>query len=83
MIARFVTPGSTTALRLGRSISTIARIFEVTISTPSVRGSAPPERPVPEPLATNGTPYSLHSLITPATCSAFSGRTATPGVARW
>ena len=41
----FVTPGSTTMRWLSRSTSRIARIRVSTISTPSLCGSAPPDRP--------------------------------------
>ena len=82
LTARLVTPGSTMARWLTGSIAMIRRIREVTISTPSVRGSAPPDSPVPEPRATNGTPARAHSLTTAATCSAVSGSTASAGAAR-
>ena len=51
----------------------------MTISTPSGRGSAPPDRPVPEPRATNGTPAAWHSPTTCRTSSALPGSTAAPG----
>ena len=60
----------------------IRRICDMTISTPSARGSAPPDRPVPEPRATNGTPARAHAATTAATCSAISGSTTSPGLAR-
>ena len=56
---------------------------EVTISTPSVRGSAPPDSPVPEPRAMYGTFSAAQARTIAAICSAVSGRTTTPGVARW
>ena len=34
------------------------------MSTPSERGSAPPDRPVPEPRATNGTPAPAQARTT-------------------
>ena len=37
---------------------------EVTTSTPSAMGSAPPESPVPEPRATKGTPNAAHVATT-------------------
>ena len=52
------------------------------ITTPSATGSAPPDRPVPAPRATNGTPCSWQSRTTAATCSAVSGRTTSSGIAR-
>ena len=51
-----MTPGSTTARWLSRSISRMSRIRDMTMRTPSACGSAPPESPVPEPRATNGMP---------------------------
>ncbi len=51
--------------------------------TPSVRGSAPPDSPVPEPLATYGTPSRAQILTIAAICSAVPGSTTMPGVARW
>ena len=49
------------------SISRIFRIREVTMRTPSERGSAPPDRPVPEPRATNGTLAPAQARTTAAT----------------
>jgi hypothetical protein len=60
----------------------IRRIRDITISTPSERGSAPPDRPVPLPLATNGTRALAHSPTIAATCAAVSGSTTTPGTVR-
>ena len=79
LTARLVTPGSTMARRLAGSIAMMRRIFEVTISTPSARGSAPPDRPVPEPRATNGTLAVAQAVTTAATCSAVVGSTTRPG----
>ena len=42
--------------RLGTSTSRIASIRERPITIPSATGTAPPDRPVPAPRATNGTP---------------------------
>ena len=83
LTARLVTPGSTTARRLWASISMILRIRDITMSTPSTGASAPPDRPVPDPRATNGTPAAAHARTTPATCSAVSGSTTRPGMLRW
>jgi hypothetical protein len=58
------------------------RIREVTISTPSARGRAPPDRPVPEPRATNGTPASTQARTDSRHCSAVSGSTTSPGIVR-
>ncbi len=82
LTARLVTPGSTMARRLTGSIEMIFRILDMTISTPSARGSAPPDNPVPEPLATNGTPARAHSVTISATWPAVCGSTTRPGLDR-
>ena len=82
LTARFVTPGSTTARRLTGSISTMARIRDITTSTPLSCGSAPPDRPVPLPRATNGTPARAHSATTAATSAAEPGSTTNAGTHR-
>ena len=79
---RFVTPGSTTARLLTGSISMTERIRDITISTPSSRGSAPPDSPVPLPRATNGTPAAAHVATTEATSEAAPGSTASAGTDR-
>src|SRR5690606_7873953 len=65
------------------STSRMRRIRDVTTSTPSVRGRAPPDSPVPEPRATYGTPCATQVRTTSATCAAVVGRTTTPGTAAW
>ena len=82
LTARFVTPGSTTARRLTGSISMTERIRDITISTPSERGSAPPDSPVPLPRATNGTPAAAHARTTEATSADVAGSTASAGTQR-
>ncbi len=82
LTARLVTPGSTMARRLSGSTSSTRRIREVTMSTPSLRGSAPPDSPVPEPRATNGTPAPAQARTTAAICSARSGSTTSAGAVR-
>jgi hypothetical protein len=77
-----VTPGSTIARRLSGSISMMARIREVTIRTPSDRGRAPPDRPVPEPRATKGIFACAHAVTIAATWSAVVGSTTRPGEQR-
>jgi hypothetical protein len=77
--ARFVTPGSTTTRRSSSATDRIRRIRASTISTPSETGSAPPERPVPAPRATHGTPASWQARTTSRTCSAVPGSTAAAG----
>ena len=53
------------------------------ITTPSATGSAPPERPVPAPRATNGTPCSWQSRTTAGDLlRPCSGRTTSSGIAR-
>ena len=79
----FVTPGSTQTRWLARSTSSTRFIREVTISTPSATGSAPPDSPEPEPRATHGTPASAHAFTQAWTCSALPGRTATAGSAEY
>ena len=79
---RFVAPGSTMARRLTGSISTMERIRDMTISTPSSRGSAPPDSPVPLPRATNGTPAAAHAATTEATSAAVPGSTTRAGTDR-
>jgi hypothetical protein len=53
-----------------------------TMSTPSDTGRAPPDRPVPDPRATNGTPASEHARTVPRAWSAVSGSTTTLGMTR-
>ena len=60
----------------------IFRIRDITISTPSWCGSAPPDSPVPLPRATNGTPARAHSVTTAATSSAVAGSTTSAGTLR-
>ncbi len=79
---RFVTPGSPTARLLTGSISMISRIRVITMSTPSWRGSAPPDSPVPLPRATNGTLARAHSATIAAVSAAEPGRTTRAGTLR-
>ena len=58
------------------------RIRASTISTPSDTGRAPPDSPVPDPRATNGTPASGQALTDPWAWSAVSGSTTTLGMTR-
>ena len=48
--------------------------FAVTISAPTEIGIAPPDRPVPEPRATNGTPASRQARTHFCTSSALGGQ---------
>ena len=50
------------------------------ISTPSATGSAPPDRPVPAPRATQGTPRGGRPPRRPAPVAVDPGSTTTPGV---
>ena len=52
------------------------------MTTPSATGSAPPERPVPAPRATNGTSAPAQVRTTAATCSVVSGSTTAAGETR-
>jgi hypothetical protein len=74
-----MTPGSTTARSSSGTTATTARIFDVTISTPSACGRAPPESPVPEPRATNGTPAATQARTVRAHSAASRGSTTSPG----
>ena len=58
------------------------RSRESTTSTPSSSGSAPPDRPLPEPRATHGTPASWQARTTAATSSPVPGSTAARGHGR-
>jgi hypothetical protein len=75
-----VTPGSTQIRALSRSISSTRFIRLSTISTPSLTGSAPPERPEPAPRATHGTSWRAHACTTARTSAAPGGSTAAAGV---
>ena len=75
----FVTPGSQTTRWFSRSTSRMRRSRESTTSTPSSSGSAPPDRPLPEPRATHGTPASWQARTTAATSSPVPGSTAARG----
>ena len=59
-------PAATTTRWPSRSISRIRFIRASEMTTPSATGKAPPERPVPAPRATNGSPSRAHSRTTPA-----------------
>ena len=52
--SRFRTPGSTHARRSSGRTSRIRSIFDVTTTSASPIGVAPPARPVPEPRGTTG-----------------------------
>ena len=69
----FTTPGSTTAKRSTGSISTMRSMREHSITTPPPCATAPPERPVPAPRGTNGTPNSRQARTTRSPRRACSG----------
>jgi hypothetical protein len=77
-----VTPGWTTARWFATSTDRIARIRARPMTRPSATGSAPPDRPVPAPRATNGTWSRAHSRTTAATSSVVAGSTTSAGVTR-
>ncbi len=52
------------------------------ITIPSAIGIAPPERPVPAPRATNGTPWSDAIATAAATSAVVRGSTTACGIAR-
>ena len=80
--SRLMTPGSTTATRSIGSISRmrVSRLSAMTM--PSTCGTAPPDRLVPLPRATNGTPASAQSRTMAMTSSPVSGSTTARGRAR-
>ena len=53
------------------------------MTMPSATGTAPPERPVPAPRATNGAPWVRHTRTAACTSSVVRGRTTASGTARW
>ena len=75
----FVTPGSHTTRWLSRSTSRMRPQRESTTSTPSSSGRPPPDRPLPEPRATHGTPAAWQARTTAATSSPVPGSTAARG----
>ena len=83
VMSRLVTPGSTTARRSTGSTSSTRFNRATLMTTPSATGSAPPERPVPAPRATNGTPCSAHTRTAAATCAASRGSSTSSGTTRY
>src|SRR3712207_4062715 len=75
-----MTPGSTVTWRLSASTGDSVRSRDSTSRTPSALGSAPPDRPVPEPRATKGTPASEQSRTVSTTCCRLSASTTIAGV---
>ena len=68
-----VTPGWTTATWLVVSTSRTAFIRSKEISSPSSRGRAAPDRPLPDPRAVTGTPCSEAAISSCETSSAVAG----------
>ena len=82
LMARFLTPHCTTAVRASRSMATMRLNLARLSVTPSGFGSAPPESPVPAPRATTGTPSRWQAQSTAATSASVSGRATTSGCSR-
>src|SRR5690606_38361394 len=61
------TPGSTTASRSVTSMRRIRFIDSRDSTTPPATALAPPDRPVPAPRATTGTPCAAHAATTART----------------
>ena len=78
---RLTRPGCTTARRFGTSTSRMRDIRANEITTPPSTGMAPPERPVPAPRGTSGTPCSAQKRASFATSAVSFGRTTASGVA--
>ena len=70
------TPACTTASRSAVLISTIASMRSSERITPPSTALAPPDRPVPAPRGTIGTPAAAHALTTAATSAVLVGRTS-------
>ena len=51
-------------------------------STQPGTGSAPPDRPVPDPRGTSGRPCACATFTTSTTSAVVSGKTTTAGVSR-
>jgi len=81
-IAAFRTPGWITATRATGSRRSTRMNFAIDSSTPSPDGSAPPDKPVPAPRGTTGTPISAHATRVRRTCSSVSGSATTIGTRR-
>jgi len=77
-----VTPGCTRAVRASGFTARMRRIRASDSSTPSPRGSAPPERPVPAPRAVTGTFSWLQARSTSRTSSSVEGSATTIGSCR-
>src|SRR5947208_2991943 len=74
------TPGWTTAIRSSGSMAVIAFIASKETTTHPSTALAPPDRPVPAPRATIGTPCSAHHWTIFRTSAVSRGRTTAAGV---
>ena len=71
-------PGWTTATRFSRSISRILSIAVKAIVSPPSMPAAPPDRPVPAPRGTIGTPSSAAIRTSSTTSAVVVGKTTAP-----
>ncbi len=81
--SRLRTPGSTHARRAAGSTDSTRFIFVVAMTTAPSGGTAPPASPVPEPRATNGTPWRAAICTHDRTSSVETGKhtaTAAPSM---
>ena len=69
-------------MRARESTLTMRMNFAMERSTPFPGGSAPPDRPVPAPRGTTGTPIAAQVCSTRCTCSSVSGSATTIGTWR-
>ena len=76
--SRFNTPGSTHASRCTGSTDSTWFIFVRVITNAPSSGVAPPARPVPEPRATNGTPWRTAARTAACTCAVDTGKHTAP-----
>ena len=83
MRSRLSTPGSTHARRAAASTDRMRFIFVVAMTTAPSGGTAPPASPVPEPRATNGTPWRSATCTQACTSAVVVGKhtaTAAPSM---
>ena len=74
VISRLVTPGSTVTRWFGMSTSRTRLSRDSAMTHAAGTGSAPPDRPVPWPRATNGTPRVVQSRTIACTSAADAGQ---------
>ena len=75
-----ITPGSTTAIWLARSIVLMAVISSVERTTQPSTALAPPDSPVPAPRVTSGVAVAAQADTTSATSAVVAGRTTAAGL---